>query len=83
MTTRTFRIYGRTYRYTDCPEASIPERVRFDTPRQFQGQIVECAFGGFSRAEHDVGDQFLRVTDQSDRSVTFYSLEPETEPGGR
>jgi hypothetical protein len=45
--------------------ASIPAAVRFDVPGRYQGQIVEYAFGGFGRYEHDDDAPFMRVTDRS------------------
>jgi hypothetical protein len=61
-------------RYIECRESDIPAGVRFDVPRRHQGQIVEVAFGGFDRAEHDHGDPYKRITDRSDRSVNYYKL---------
>jgi len=52
-------------KYVRCNESDVPERVRFDVPRANQGQIVEIAYGGFGRYEHDVGDPYKRVIDRS------------------
>lgn len=66
-------------KYTETPAASVPNTVRFDTPARFQGQIVEVAYGGNSRHEHDDGAPWKRVIDRSlapshpDRE-TYYSL---------
>jgi len=67
------------HRYSLIPESAIPAGVRFDTPRRNQGQIVEYSFGGFSRAEHDDGAPYMRVTDASLRAddpsrVCYYRL---------
>lgn len=61
-----------TSQYEQCKEADIPAGVRFDVPRRQQGQIVEVAFGGRRRDEHDVGDPYKRVTDRSVGEVTYY-----------
>ena len=73
MTTRVTHPTMRTT-YERCAEAEVPDGVRFDVPRRNQGQIVEVAYGGFDQAEHDVGDPYKRVHDQSDRSTTYYRL---------
>lgn len=62
-------------KYVECSKDEIPEGVRFDVPRQNQGQIVEVAYGDFGRAENGIGDPWKRVTDASDRSVTYYRRE--------
>lgn len=65
--------------YTKIDEGALPRGVRFDVPRRNQGQIIEVAYGGFRRAEHDEGDPFKRVTDNGlgvgtpDR-VIYYTL---------
>ena len=51
--------------YIACSASDIPDRVRFDVPRRHQGQIVEIAYGGFSRYEHDHGDPYMRRLDRS------------------
>ncbi len=51
--------------YEVIDQASIPDAVRFDVPGRHQGQIVEYAFGGVGRYEHDDGAPFMRVTDRS------------------
>ena len=60
--------------YIKVDEASVPGNIRFDVPGRNQGQIVEIAYGGWGRHEHDVGDPYQRVTDRSDRSVQYYKL---------
>lgn len=57
--------------YIPCREIDVPEGVRFDVPRRHQGQIVEVAYGGWGRGEHDEGDEYRRVIDKSDRSATW------------
>jgi len=66
--------------YEKCAEAEIPGKVRFDIPGHLQGQIVEVAYGGFGRYEHGPGDPYKRVTDRSDRSVTYYRLITAVQP---
>ena len=60
--------------YEQIDPASIPANVRFDVPRRFQGRMVEVAFGGFGRQEHDAGDPFKRITDKHDQTVRYYRL---------
>lgn len=50
-------------RYVVIAKADIPPGVRFDIPRRNQGQIIEIAYGGFSRAEHDDGDPYMSIRD--------------------
>jgi hypothetical protein len=52
--------------YQPIQSAQIPPGVRFDVPRRNQGQIIEVAYGGFGRSEHDDGDLYRRVFDQSE-----------------
>ena len=59
-------------KYTEISQDQVPAGVRFDVPRHLQGQIIEVAYGGFSRWEHGPGDLYKRVTDRSDRSVSYY-----------
>lgn len=61
--------------YTRIPQSAIPSDVCFDVPRRCAGQMVEVAyggFGGFCRPEHDSGSPYKRITDTSDREVTYY-----------
>lgn len=62
------------HNYIRCTLNEIPDGVRFDVTMRNQGQIVEIAYGGFGRAEHDAGDPYKRVTDHSDGSVTYFRL---------
>lgn len=55
---------AKTWEYVECQESEIPAGVRFDVPRANQGQIVEEAYGGFSRCEHDYGDPYYRYHDR-------------------
>lgn len=52
--------------------ADIPDGVRFDVPRENQGQIIEIAYGGFDRAPHTSSAPFKRVNDTSRISVRYY-----------
>lgn len=61
-------------KYIEIDPKQIPNGVRFDVTRRNSGQMVEIAYGGFSRAEHDHGDPYKRVRDASDRSKKFYRL---------
>ena len=60
------------YRYIQISASEIPDRVRFDTPRRNQGQIVTVSYGGVGRGEHGPGDLYKRVTDASNRTTTYY-----------
>lgn len=60
--------------YVKISKSEVPSNVRFDTPRRNQGQIVVVSYGGYGRSEHDVGDDYKRVTDLSDNSVEYYRL---------
>lgn len=65
MANMTFTFGGRKYVYEPIPESKVPADIRFDVPAQYQGQVVEYAFGTTSGGEADVGDPFLRRTDGS------------------
>lgn len=60
--------------YEEINPSLLPEGVRFDVPMRNQGQIVEIAYGGFSRAEHGEGDPYMRVTNRSDNTISYYKL---------
>lgn len=64
-------------RYVECSAKDVPDDIRFDVPRRNQGQMVEIAYGdrGRFRGENDEGSPYKRVTDGSDRSVTYYRLD--------
>lgn len=59
--------------YLRCDASNVPDNVRFDVPRRFQGQIVEYAFADATpgRGEADVGSVWKMATDRSDQSVWF------------
>jgi hypothetical protein len=52
-------------KYERINAKEIPTAVRFDVPRPNQGQIIEVAYGGFSRYEHDDGAEYMRRLDRS------------------
>lgn len=62
--------------YVRCNETDVPPGVRFDVPRRNDGQIVEIAYGGFDRAAHDDGDEYMRRHDRSlgPKAYEFYRL---------
>jgi hypothetical protein len=60
--------------YKEISQSEVPSTVRFDVPGSLGGQIVEVAYGGFRRSEHDHGDPYMRVTDQSAGKVKFFRL---------
>lgn len=53
------------YRYVECRAEDIPAAVSFTVPRRNGGQMIEVAYGGFGRAEHDAGDPFKRVENRA------------------
>ncbi len=55
----------RSGKYIEIQRAEISSMVRFDVPRQKQGQIVEIAYGTFGRGEACHGDPYKRVIDKS------------------
>lgn len=57
---------------TEIQASEVPRGVRFDVTRRDQGQMVEYAYGGFSRGEHGEGDPYQRVTDRSTGRVQYY-----------
>lgn len=61
-------------KYIPIAFGSVPGNVRFDVPRHCQGQIVEVAYGGFSRAEHCEGDPYKRVIDRSTNTKIYYAM---------
>ena len=63
---RDYLILMTTTNYIEINEDQIPAGVRFDVPARNQGQIVEIAYGGYDRAEHDEGDPYQRVIDKSE-----------------
>ena len=59
-------------KYVECRESEIPADIRFDVPRRNQGQIVEVAYGTFSRGEAGPGDPYKSVYDRSTQGPTRY-----------
>jgi len=64
----------KSHDYVPCTLDEIPEGVRFDVPGRNQGQIVEVAYGGFSRGEHGAGDPYKRVVDRSEGPTPRYYM---------
>jgi hypothetical protein len=64
--------------YKRITSDQLPKGLRFDVPKQNQGQAIEIAYGGFSRGEHSDGDPYRRVTDRSigPAAVTYYKMVP-------
>lgn len=65
---------SKKHNYVRCDLKDIPAGVCFSVPGRNQGQIIEVAYGGFGRAEHDDGDPYKRICDGSDASTTYYRL---------
>jgi hypothetical protein len=63
------------YTYTKIRPEEVPNGVRFDVTLHRQGQMVEIAYGGYGRAEHDDGDPYRRIHDRSDGTVTYWRRE--------
>ena len=62
----------RAVRYMQVDPKSIPAGVRFDIPGRNGGQMIEVAYGDFSRSEHGWGDRWRRVRNLSVGSDTRY-----------
>ena len=60
--------------YTRIDAARVPAGLRFDVPRQNQGQIVTVSYAASKtrRGEHGHGDEWKHTFDASDRS-SYYS----------
>jgi len=60
--------------YTRVLSVSVPPGLRFDTPRQNQGQIVTLSFAATRtrRGEHGPGDEWRHSFDASD-GESYYS----------
>lgn len=68
-------------RYVRIGREEIPTKVRFDVPKRHAGQMIEVAYGGFSRHEHDDGAPFKRVIDKSIAETKYFRLST-CSPGG-
>ena len=66
------KLENGTAEYIPCDLADIPNGVRFDVPRQNQGQIVEVAYGVIGRAPGERGDAWKSVTDRSISTTPKY-----------
>lgn len=63
------------YTYERIDESKLPkEGLRFDTPGQNQGQIVECSYAAWPPDKWEAcrGDMYMRVFDKSDRTTEYY-----------
>jgi hypothetical protein len=67
-----------SWTYRAVPASEVPDSIVFTTPARNTGQIVEVSYsrgipaGRARDMEAGDGDPWMRVTDRSDRSVTFY-----------
>jgi len=59
--------------YIPCTIDDIAAGVRWHTPAQNQGQIIEVSYAAAPGAAHEAnhGDEYQRVTDRSDQSVAY------------
>lgn len=62
------------YAYISISESKLPTRLRWDTPRHLQGQMVETSYADYptERAEACNGSRFRRDHDRSDNTTTYY-----------
>ncbi|NCY02938.1 MAG: hypothetical protein EBX36_08530 [Planctomycetia bacterium] len=74
MTTATIAPTVTHTCYTRVDAARVPAGLRFDVPRQNQGQIVTVSYAASKtrRGEHGHGDEWKHTFDASDRS-SYYS----------
>ena len=66
---------SKTASYQECGPALVPPAesgLRFDTPSQNQGQIIEVSYGGWDRSSMDKGAPFKREIDHSTGGWRFY-----------
>lgn len=61
-------------RYVEIAREAVPEGLRWDVPRQNQGQIVEVAYADApaEASEACFGSEYRRVRDRSDGRVTYH-----------
>jgi hypothetical protein len=61
-------IRARAVKYERIPASEVPQGLRWDVPRQNQGQIVEVAYADYPtcRSEAARGSAYERATDQSE-----------------
>lgn len=67
-----------TMKWRKVNESDVPLGLRWDTPQQNQGQIVEVSYGGPVQqlSEHcELDARWKRVFDHSDRQVNYYVRE--------
>lgn len=66
---------GTMAKYKRVFDIAEPTGLRWDVPPYHQGQIVEVAYADArpEAAPADSGAEYKRVTDRSDRSVTYYA----------
>jgi hypothetical protein len=64
------QAFGHTWAAVE--ENRIPVSSRWDVPAYLQGQMVEYAFLVFGSDSAGTSEPFMRVTDASDRSVTYW-----------
>jgi hypothetical protein len=67
-----YRNYN--YNYYKIPETEVPEGVRWDVPRQNQGQIVTASYADWpwSQCEACHGARYQKVYDAGDQSLAFH-----------
>lgn len=58
--------------YSTVASSRVSDRVRFDVPHRNLGQIVEVAYGGYGRVEHEYGAPYKRVIDRSLSATPVY-----------
>ncbi len=84
MTTATVTAPTITWTgYTRIDAARVPAGLRFDVPRQNQGQIVTVSYAATKtrRGEHGHGDEWRHSYDASDRTSSFRQWTVEVDMG--
>lgn len=71
-------MLGFSVRWVEISETEIPNSVRFDTPRQNQGQILEVSYADVKPHKSEASDfdaKYKRIIDHSTQTTTFYRRE--------
>lgn len=62
------------YAYISVSEDKLPADLRWDTPRQNQGQIFEVSYADWPTCADEAcnGSKYRRDHDRSDNTTTYY-----------
>jgi hypothetical protein len=60
--------------YMSVSRDKLPEELRFDVPREHQGQTIEVAYADYPTEAGEAcnGAKYRRETDRSDGATTYY-----------